>query len=278
MLIDYNIDELNQALNDFKTATGINIALFNNKYESITELHNNCNFCNYLQQQNILKNKCHHSDLKLIEKCKNTRKLEKHICYAGLVDATVPIIKDDNILGYIMLGQMRKDTEFEDIYKNIFCANLDKSILKDKYEKLIYCDSEKIESIANIAIMLMEYILFKNMLKPNYNINLNNVIKYIDDNFNKDITIEKICKETCISKSVLYRDFKINFNCTVGEYINSKRIKKAKEMMISGVNDIKLISETVGYTNYTYFFKIFKKLSGVTPHKFIKNNTLKENI
>lgn len=49
------------------------------------------------------------------------------------------------------------------------------------------------------------------------------------------------------------------------EYLNTFRIKKAKILIENGGRTIKEVAEEVGFSNYNYFFKVFKDYLGMTP-------------
>lgn len=268
MLLNYNPQELTNAVNDFYYATGINIVLVDAEFNALTQNALPDNFCNCLQSSKEGKKRCVCSDLALIKQCEKTRGIERHICHAGLIDTAVPLIGNDEILGYIIIGQMRSDTDFDDIYKLISDLDIDREVLKEKYEKLPYCDTKKSKSLATIAVMLTEYILFKNLLKPKYDILFESAANYIRENLDRELSTQEICDKTGTTKNVLYKVFRKNLNCTVGEFVNAERINKAKDLLLNSKLSTQEIAEKVGFGNYTYFCKLFKKQTGITPFKF----------
>jgi len=271
MQLNYDSLELSRAVSDFYNATGINITLVDDNYNRLTGTSVCRNFCKFIQESNIDTDECQKSDSILMKKCHKSRKIEQHICHAGLLDTAVPIIYDDVIIAYIIIGQMRNDTDFDEIYNKISHYNLDYEELKSEYEKLPYCNNEKTKSIANIALMLTEYILLKDLLKPKYDILLENAQKFIEENIASEFTTKDICDKLGVSKNVLYKVFRNNLECTVGEYISEKRIEKAKELLMKTDLSLQTVSEKIGINNYTYFCKLFKKKTGVSPLKFKRN-------
>ena len=51
----------------------------------------------------------------------------------------------------------------------------------------------------------------------------------------------------------------------------SKRIQKAKELLRDESLSVEAIAEQVGYNDYFYFTKVFKKNTGISPSKYRKN-------
>lgn len=54
------------------------------------------------------------------------------------------------------------------------------------------------------------------------------------------------------------------------EYINKLRIKKACELLKSGMYTVSEAAEKTGFTNVYYFSRIFKSITGVNPKKMIE--------
>ena len=55
------------------------------------------------------------------------------------------------------------------------------------------------------------------------------------------------------------------------EYLIGKRIQKAKELLLDDKLSIEEVAEKVGYNDYFYFLKSFKKNTGISPSKYRKS-------
>ncbi|MBQ8525467.1 MAG: PocR ligand-binding domain-containing protein [Clostridia bacterium] len=271
MYISFDAEKLNNVLKDFYNATGINIQLFREdlSFFGCKHIINN-SYCRAIQNNTDGKKACINSDKCLKEKCKKTKKTETHICHAGLVDVAVPILCNDDILGYILLGQMKTETPFKAIGGRLAAYGINPVEMEKHYESLPYFEPDKIQSIASIASMLAKYILTENMMKPGINRNMEKATGYIRDNLDKNLTVRSISDNINISKSVLYKNFHSSFNCTVNQYINTKRVEKSTELLTDSDLSIEEISRKVGFSSAAYYSKIFKKLKGTSPLKFRK--------
>lgn len=270
MIINYDKQKLSTVLLDFYNATGIAIQLlksdftaFDMEFEFMAK-----SYCNLIQTTKEGKRRCEESDKALLEKCKKSQKAEMHICHAGLIDVAVPIIYENLIIGYIILGQMRSEKNFSTLQKLVSDLSLDADEMKKCYSRLLLRDDEKIKSVSNLAVMLVEYILLEKMLKPDFNINIEKAMNFINENLEKTLSIEYITKNINISKSVLYKYFRQYKNCTVSEYINMKRIEKAENLLFETSFSVGEISQMVGYSSAAYFTKIFKLQKGITPLQY----------
>lgn len=72
-----------------------------------------------------------------------------------------------------------------------------------------------------------------------------------------------------LSASRFYRIFKAGVGLTPTEYINRLRINQAKELLANTDMSVSEIAEAVGFTDQNYFGRVFKKLTGTSPKKFI---------
>ncbi len=108
MIIDYDFKSIQDVLNDFFNSTGVNISIIDNDFNVLYLNTSNSNkYCLKIQSTNKGKNLCHCSDVELLKKCKETKRIQKHVCYAGLMDIAIPIIHNFEIIGFIMIGQLK---------------------------------------------------------------------------------------------------------------------------------------------------------------------------
>ncbi|MBQ6938199.1 MAG: helix-turn-helix transcriptional regulator [Clostridia bacterium] len=138
------------------------------------------------------------------------------------------------------------------------------------YNDIAAFNSEKIQSVSNIAGMLAKHLLLENMLKPDFDENMQKAVAFINENLCGDLSIRSISKNINVSKSVLYKRFHACFNCTVSEYINTRRVEKSIELLTRTDLSIEEISQKVGFASASYFSKIFKKEKGVSPLNYKK--------
>ena len=148
---------------------------------------------------------------------------------------------------------------------------LDLEEMRTYYTGISFFESGKIQSVSNIASMLVKHILLENMLKPAFDENIQKAVAYINENLESDLSIRTISKSINVSKSVLYKRFHACFHCTVSEYINIRRVEKSIELLARTDLSIEDISQKVGFSSISYYTKIFKKQKGLPPLKYKKS-------
>jgi len=97
--------------------------------------------------------------------------------------------------------------------------------------------------------------------------------RYMEENFNKNFSIEHLAKKVCTSKFHFSRIFKKEIGITCTEYLNKVRITKAKNLLKNDQLSISEICFLTGFNDLTYFGKVFKTLEGVSPSTYRKNLT-----
>lgn len=272
MIVEYDVERINKALKDLYNVTGNDVDLVNPDFHSV------CNkdfkisrYCQKIQASEKGKKACIYSDMELLEKCRASKQTECHICHAGLLNVTIPILHENLILGYLMLGCIKPQMDFSELESCLSNLDLETETLKKYYDEIPFFEADKIQSISNIATMFVKYILLENLLKIKNEDAIYRAVCFINENLENDLSIKTISQNINMSKSVLYDKFHHYFHCTVSEYIKKKRISKSVEFLIKTDLSMEEISQKVGFSSASYFTKIFKKQMGVTPVKYKKS-------
>lgn len=129
-----------------------------------------------------------------------------------------------------------------------------------------------INDIYNWLLEEIYHIIQKNNKKI-YSQEIMNCISYIHQNYSEDITLEAAARHVNLSKTYLSSLFRKETGAYFTNYINDLRIEKAKDMLLNTktIN----VALNVGFNDYKYFSKVFKKKTGYSPREWKKmiNNT-----
>lgn len=90
---------------------------------------------------------------------------------------------------------------------------------------------------------------------------------YIKVHIADTLTVEGLAKYVNLSPDYLTRTFKKKYNLTIIDYITEQRMFLAKELLIQNTMSISMVAVKVGYGNYSYFTKMFKKFYGLSPRE-----------
>lgn len=98
-------------------------------------------------------------------------------------------------------------------------------------------------------------------------------VKYIIEHFSDDLAVSHLAEECGISEEYYCRLFKKLTGASPVNYINSLRIAKACDLLLKLPNmKIEEIGLECGFRNITYFNKLFKRETGVSPSEFRNQN------
>ncbi|ULT54865.1 helix-turn-helix domain-containing protein [Neobacillus drentensis] len=107
----------------------------------------------------------------------------------------------------------------------------------------------------------------------NYSSAIRRSVEYIRINLNQDLSLDSISSALNLSSYELSRQFKKETGKNITEYINNRRINEAIYILENDHISITDVAFTVGFNDVNYFTKVFKKLKGVTPSEYRKQNS-----
>ena len=91
------------------------------------------------------------------------------------------------------------------------------------------------------------------------------LLAYINQNFNRIISLDDLTHIAHVSKTTLIDLFKELYGTTPIRYLNNLRMEKARELLANSDLSIGEISELVGFQSIHYFSRSFKEREGCTP-------------
>ncbi|MEL3906223.1 MAG: response regulator [Treponema sp.] len=94
-------------------------------------------------------------------------------------------------------------------------------------------------------------------------------IKYVQQYYNKPITIQMVAADLKVSVSYLSRKIKKITNRTFLDILNSYRITRAVELLRTGQYRIYEVADMTGFINYKYFSAVFKRYTGYSPSSLV---------
>lgn len=94
------------------------------------------------------------------------------------------------------------------------------------------------------------------------------VMEYISANYMKRITLNDISEHVAFSVSYLSRMFKEEKGINLTSYINEVRVRNAKLLLKDRSVPLSQVAYLCGFDDQSYFSKVFKKQTGITPGKY----------
>ncbi len=101
-----------------------------------------------------------------------------------------------------------------------------------------------------------------------YSLLVQKVITCIDTDITADLSLKTQAKLLNVNPSYLSTLFKKETGITLTDYVNKKRVERAKHLLKNSNTQIQTVAQSCGILDVNYFTKIFKKYEGVTPKEY----------
>ena len=119
----------------------------------------------------------------------------------------------------------------------------------------LYCD-----------FMLEQVFLYKEQLGQPASI-MSIILQYVDEHYCEEITRNDLVDLVYVSPDYLSRTFKKETGRSLAQYILEKRVEKAKKLLRSDMS-VKNVALQTGYSNFSYFSKVFRDMEGMSPMEY----------
>jgi len=181
----------------------------------------------------------------------------------GEIEAVLNLQRSNSLEVKLELSHM-----INDIFKRFdSCFQEDKDIFV--FQKKVM-NSEELTEVIHAIREFMDNIINENSNNraDNSEFLIKRAIQYIDDNYNKKVSLEDIAGYVGISKYYFSVLFKKEQGRTFSSYLNSVRIDKAKQALKNPQATINDIVYEIGFNDPQYFSKTFKKYTGMTVTEY----------
>ncbi|WP_430611489.1 response regulator transcription factor [Enterococcus sp. DIV0876] len=98
--------------------------------------------------------------------------------------------------------------------------------------------------------------------------------RFIQDNYTKSLSLSELADTFHFSYTYLSAFLSAKLKMSFSDYLKNIRLDKAKELLVQSDFNLSEISEAVGYSDISYFSRIFKKEFQMTPSKYRRMNQL----
>ena len=142
--------------------------------------------------------------------------------------------------------------------------------LNDYYaQKIEYCKSMT-DANKLCAEMLEDYVSRVQEVKKNPSVSnvMRNTCEYIKAHLTESISIEELAKRTGYTEYYFSHRFKKEIGCSVNDFILKEKIEHAKLLLSGTTKSIQTISDDLGFSNRSYFYTCFRKITGMSPSEY----------
>ncbi len=197
-------------------------------------------------------------------------------------------VYEDSSSGVSIIENFDFPTELEaspielELFKSI-CEHNTSMVLKnvdpriyDNKHSLIECvrlnrERPLFDRMESMGIILQLMSRFMRHARPKYEASDKRIklaLEYLNENINEPISIETLASEACLSRDHFIKLFKQELGCTPGQFIINRKLIKAQLMLATENTSIKDIAYSLGYDDYSYFSRLFRKHTSMTPQTY----------
>lgn len=297
MHMNLDSQRLLKLLKDFYILTNIKIVVFDADYQEILAYpDNHCSFCALMHQHQNTKKYCLQSNLRSFESSKKKNALVLYRCHAGLIEATAPLKTKGRIIGYCMFGQITDDPDARHISRHLegichkYGLPLPRPATSGKTDTLSgprekhgdhvltfsdmnYKIQEQISAAASILEACASYVLMKDLIEIGQTPFVAQIDSYIQEHIQEEILVQELSDYLDMSRSKLYELTAKYLGMGLAQYILLQRMELAKKYLSETNLSIATIASDVGFSDYNYFCKVFRKKTGLTPKQYRKQRS-----
>ena len=232
-------------------------------------------YCTYVKSFPEMWDKCILNQNKIYEAIEeNNHEAFFGSCYAGVGEFIVPVCTDGKCCGFISIGKYAgnkgKMLHMSKKYK-IPREELAEEFNSDLSENIP--DIEAVDTLIHpLCVMIISEASKKSaeIYSDNENI-VKNALVFIHRNFSAPINLSATAKYCHCSSRTLSGLFKKANGTTVGEYIESLKMKNAQKLLSDSELSVTNIAFLCGYTDSNYFSARFKRFCGKAPSDYRKS-------
>lgn len=138
----------------------------------------------------------------------------------------------------------------------------------DNENEILRVNTSTLDNVINFYSFIIEKHICPHKKTKSNSPSITRAIKYIEENYTNEISIDELCNELNINKCYFCSIFKKETGFTFINYLNSYKVEKSKELLKDPNLSLLDIALAVGFNNQSYYSTVFKKLTSQTPLEF----------
>lgn len=138
-------------------------------------------------------------------------------------------------------------------------------ILKEDANRPLY---ERLELQGILQVLLSHFLYHARERLLSHDRRIQQALKYIHQHLGDKIELDTLSAKTCVSKDHLIRLFKQTMGETPASYITRHKLEQAELWLTTTSKPVKNIAAELGYDDTSYFIRVFRKHSGMSPQEY----------
>ena len=257
------------ALDNFSTCFGVRIAYYKpDQTEMQVGLQQGCcGYCTYLRQRLFGAERCLAQDRVRMAEAFQRRTLIHYTCHGGLVEAICPVILDQALAGYVMVGQFRtKDRVPDAICRAAERKGRRLEEVRQAFAGVPKIQPEKLPAMLGLFSLLVSAIVRDGIASVQGDLVVERILYEIRRRPETPLTLPEAAQLVGRSQSSVSHLFRAKLGRSFKACVVDIRLEKAEALLRHepGIQ-VKEVAARLGFADVYYFSRIFRKRKGVPP-------------
>ena len=279
MLAVFNKEELLVLLRDFYELTGLRTVMFDEWGIDILSYPSELpDYCRLVRTTPAGEQGCRLCDQKACRLAQREGKTLVYPCHAGLIEAITPIQVNDVVVGYLLLSHIVQgvDEHAEWERARMLCAgyNIPEDTLYKAYCQLPHTPYSVLQAACDLLSISARALCQVHMARLTPGSLPERLNQFVTEHLDENLSSSRICEALRLGRTALYELSKETYGCGINEYVRRLRIQRAMELLTDTNLTNSEICQQIGIADYNYFFRIFRKQTGLTPKEYRQQFTL----
>ena len=275
--MDILFDEkrLTQLVTNLYVLTGITANILDPQGMDIHLLQEQPPFCRAINALTEGHRRCIRCDMWKVKNYTAESGFQFYRCHAGVCDAVMPLYDKRQPLAYLVFGGFLDETPMEEQWERTrrkiawYPGGADS--LREAFFRFRQYSPRQLKAYAETLEALSAYIQLQGMILRTEQSDLQRLEQYLDRHYMEKLSLALLASELHIGRTKLCALAKeLSGGYTLSWLLARKRIAAAKLMLLQTSTPISAVAEAVGISDYNYFSKVFRSVTGTTPSEFRK--------
>ena len=265
-------EELERILDHFAACFEIRIGYFSPEGEAkkLGLKLPNCGFCSFLRSKLGKLPLCMETDRKMFRKAAAGKKLISYKCHAGLNEAIHPVYIENELAGFLMIGQFRTENECPSrLIDECRKKGFDAGEMEKSYMEAPFISAAKLTHLNSLFSLIVNSIISQRIIEIKSDLTLLKVRRFVSDNIKRPFSLDEVARYAGRSKSTISHLFKKRYGISFKKYMISAKLEEVGKILrqVNGIS-VSEAAMSAGYSNQAHFSRLFKKHRGISPSEF----------
>ena len=269
----FNKSELIVLLRDFYQLTGLRAVVFDEYGMDILSYPSELpSYCKLIRQTEKGKLGCLSCDQNACRLAKARKEAVIYPCHAGLIEMIVPILVEDAAVGYLLLSHIvqgaDETSEWQQARRSCAAYSIDEHTLHQAFLALPRTPFPTLKAASDMLMLAASALYLKGMARLAPGTPQERLSRYLNEHLEEKLSGQILCRELSISRTALYYLAQSTYGCGINEQITRMRLQKAMQLLAGTTLSNAEICQQTGFSDYNYFYRVFRRHTGLTPHQY----------